>query len=120
VKDIIQRETSKESERMVEQFFTGPEPVYESCEVFFNGLNKLIRGANEQNDITDIDVGTIPATGYNSLYRTWRQAAAKAAAENSVEEFWTALNRTHELLDLFNKRYHLPRTGNISRERQSK
>lgn len=116
VKDVIRRETSKESERMVEEFFTAQEPSYENCEAFFHRLNQLIRGANEQNDVTDIDVGTIPATGYNGLCQTWQQAANKAVSDNSPEEFWSAFNQTRDLLKIFNKRHYLPRTWNISQE----
>ncbi|KAJ5461037.1 uncharacterized protein N7458_002589 [Penicillium daleae] len=116
VKDVIRRETSKESERMVEEFFTAQEPAYENCEAFFHRLNQLIRGANERNDVTDIDVGTIPATGYNGLCQTWQQAANKAVADHSSDEFWSAFNQTRDLLKLFNKRHHLPRTWNISQE----
>ena len=72
MKDVIYSETSKESERMVEEFFIAKEPAYDRCEAFFNRLNQLIRGANEHNGVTDIDIGIIPPTGYNGLCQTWQ------------------------------------------------
>lgn len=46
--------------------------------------------------------------------QTWQQAANNAIANNSPGEFWAAFNQTRDLLKLFNKRYHLPRTWNIN------
>jgi hypothetical protein len=82
----------------------------------FNRLNQLIRGANEHNGVTDIDIGTVPATGYNGLCQTWQQGANKAVEDHSPEEFWSAFNRTRDLIKLFNKRHYLPRAWNISQE----
>ncbi|KAJ5302301.1 hypothetical protein N7508_007164 [Penicillium antarcticum] len=114
VKEVIRSETSKESERMVEEFFTSNEPQYERCHEFFQRLNHHIRGANEKHDVTDIDTGTIPETGYNGLCQTWQHAANNAVAKGSPVEFWAAFNNTREVLRHFNKRHYLPKTWNIS------
>ncbi|KAJ5860647.1 uncharacterized protein N7529_007957 [Penicillium soppii] len=113
VKDIIRRETSKHSVTMVEEFFTSDEPKYEECRHFFKVLNQEIRIANEKHHV-DKDTGTIPEKGYNALCRPWRQAARTAEANGSPEEFWSAFNKTRDLLTLFNKRHYLPKHWNIS------
>ncbi|OJJ42037.1 hypothetical protein ASPZODRAFT_147845 [Penicilliopsis zonata CBS 506.65] len=116
VKDIIRSQTLEQSEKMVESFFTTDNPDYAACEAFFDRLNQLIRGANEQHNVTDIDVGIIPATGYNGLCQAWQEAGKKAIADQSPENFWSAFNETRDVLKIFNKRYHLPRAWNISKE----
>lgn len=114
VRDIIRNETMKESERMVEEFFTSNTPQYERCQEFFQRLNQHIRGVNSQNDVTDIDTGIIPETGYNALCQAWQQAAKKAVENKSPEQFWEAFNKTRDLLRAFNKRYYLPKVWNLS------
>ncbi|CAG8067890.1 unnamed protein product, partial [Penicillium nalgiovense] len=116
VKNVIRSETSKESEKMVEDFFTSQTPNYEGCLQFFRRLNQHIRGANEEHDVNDIDTGTIPETGYNALCETWQQAANKAIETRSPDEFWAAYNTTRGLLKTFNKRHYLPKSWNISQE----
>ncbi|KAJ5255840.1 hypothetical protein N7497_001550 [Penicillium chrysogenum] len=116
VKNVIRSETSKESEKMVEDFFTSQTPNYEGCLQFFRRLNQHIRGANEDHDVNDIDTGTIPETGYNALCETWQQAANKAIETSSSDEFWAAYNTTRGLLKTFNKRHYLPKSWNISQE----
>ena len=114
VKDVIRRETSKESGRMVEEFFTSNDPQYERCHQFFQRLNQQIRGANENHDVNDIDIGTIPETGYNAICETWQQAGKKAIAKSSPDEFWAAFNNTRDLLRHFNKRHYLPKSWNVN------
>ncbi|KAJ5517492.1 hypothetical protein N7527_009052 [Penicillium freii] len=116
VKNVIRSETSKESEKMVEDFFTSQSPNYEACLQFFQRLNQHIRGANEDHDVNDIDTGTIPETGYNALCDTWQQAANRAIETRSPDEFWAAYNTTRGLLKTFNKRHYLPKSWNISQE----
>jgi hypothetical protein len=116
VKNVIRSETSKESEKMAEEFFTSQTPNYEGCLQFFRRLNQHIRGANEEHDVNDIDTGTIPETGYNALCETWQQAAIKAVETRSPDEFWAAYNTTRGLLKTFNKRHYLPKSWNISQE----
>ncbi|CEJ55669.1 hypothetical protein PMG11_01917 [Penicillium brasilianum] len=101
---------------MAESFFTTDNPDYAACEAFFHRLNQLIRGANEHHNVADIDAGTIPATGYNGLCQTWQEAGKKAIADQSPENFWSAFNETRDVLKIFNKRHHLPRAWNISKE----
>ncbi|KAJ6136796.1 hypothetical protein N7497_012349 [Penicillium chrysogenum] len=114
VKDVIRSETSQESERMVEEFFTSPSPQYERCQQFFQRLNQHIRGVNKDHDVTDLDTGIIPESGYNTLCKTWQEEANKAVAKGSPEEFWVAYNKTRALLKIFNKRHYLPKNWNIS------
>ncbi|KAJ5367183.1 hypothetical protein N7541_001124 [Penicillium brevicompactum] len=114
VKDVIRRETSKESGTMVEEFFTSDNPQYEKCHQFFQRLNQKIRGANEMHNVNDIDIGTIPETGYNGICQTWQQAGERAIADRSPDEFWTAFNNTRDLLKHFNKRHYLPKSWNIN------
>ncbi|KAJ5932806.1 hypothetical protein N7516_007295 [Penicillium verrucosum] len=114
VKDVIRGETSKESERMVEGFFTSENPSYDECLAFFRRLNQHVRGANQRHNVMDLDTGTIPETGYNALCRAFQQAAKRAIDNRSPEEFWEAYNKTCDLLTRFNKRYCLPRPWNIS------
>ena len=114
VKEVIHRETSKESERMVEEFFTSSDPNYEACRNFFQNLNRHIREANQQNKVDDIDTGTVNEDGYNVLCQAWQQAASKAVADQSPEDFWLAFNDTRHILQSFNKRHHLPRDWNIN------
>ncbi|OKP09368.1 hypothetical protein PENSUB_5283 [Penicillium subrubescens] len=116
VKDVIYSETSKQSERMVEEFFTAKEPAYDECKAFFDRLNQLIRGTNEQNGVTDVETGAINPTYYNKLCQTWQQSANKAVEDQSPEEFWSAFNQTRDLIKIFNKRHHLPKAWNISQE----
>lgn len=116
VKDIIQRETSIQSATMVEEFFTSNDPRYEKCQQFFQQLNQKIRGANEQNNVNDVDIGTIPELGYNGLGKTWQQKASTAVGNKSVQDLWDAFNYTHNLLKLFNERCFLPQAWNISQE----
>lgn len=116
MKDVIHNETSKQSERMVEEFFMAKEPAYDKCKEFFDRLNQLIRGANEHNGVTNVDTGTIPPTSYNELCQIWQQAAKKSVEDRSPEEFWSAFNRTRDLLKRFNKRHHLPQAWNIGQE----
>jgi hypothetical protein len=114
VKDVIRIETSKESGTMVEEFFTSSNPEYKRCQHFFQRLNQHIRGANEKHHVNDIDIGTIPETGYNGIRQTWQQAGEKAIANHSQSEFWTAFNNTRDLLKHFNKRHYLPKSWNIN------
>jgi hypothetical protein len=114
VKNVIRRETTKQSERMVEEFFTSSTPMYQECQEFFQRLNQHIRGANSEHAVIDLDTGTIPETGYNTLCQAWQQAAKKSAESLSPEEFWEAFNETHRLIRIFNKRHYLPKTWNIS------
>ncbi|KAJ6084954.1 hypothetical protein N7499_004583 [Penicillium canescens] len=58
-------------------------------------LNQKIRGANEQNHVNDIDVGTIPELGYNGLCETWQQKANIAVENNSAQETKDGLPEEH-------------------------
>ncbi|CAI7615416.1 unnamed protein product [Penicillium pancosmium] len=116
VKDLIQKETSIQSATMVEEFFTSDRPRYEECQQFFQQLNQKIRGANEQNHVNDVDIGTIPELGYNGLCETWQQKANIAVENKSVQDFWNAFNNTHKLLKIFNERHFLPQAWNISQD----
>ncbi|CEJ54846.1 hypothetical protein PMG11_01135 [Penicillium brasilianum] len=117
VKDIIQKETSIQSATMVEEFFTSDRPRYEECQQFFQELNQKIRGANEQNHVNDVDIGTIPELGYNGLCEAWQQKANIAVKNKSILDFWNAFNHTHNLLKIFNERHFLPQAWNISQDR---
>ncbi|CAL5872192.1 uncharacterized protein PFLUO_LOCUS6450 [Penicillium psychrofluorescens] len=114
VKDIIQDEAKKRSERMVEEFFTAVEPQYEECIQFFQRLNQQIRAANDAHGINDIDNGIIPERFYVDLCQTWRQQHTNAKENNSQEGAWEAFHKTHDLIKLFNKRHRLPKSWNIS------
>ncbi|KAJ9482119.1 hypothetical protein VN97_g11327 [Penicillium thymicola] len=114
VKDVIRSETLKESESMVEDFFTSGSPSYDGCLAFFQRLNQKIRAANLQHEVMDIDTGSIPETGYNALCQAFQQAGKKAIDNTSPEEFWEAYNKTYDLLTMFNKRHSLPKAWNIS------
>ncbi|KAJ5249302.1 hypothetical protein N7468_000753 [Penicillium chermesinum] len=116
VKKIIRSETLAQSDKMVEQFFTANKPQFAECEQFFQRLNQQIRAANAEHMVDNVDTGVIPETGYNGLCQTWQQAANWAVARKSPQDFWEAFNTTHDLLNTFNKRYHLPQSWNINLE----
>lgn len=116
VKDIIQKETSMHSKTIAEEFFTSDNPNYQECQKFFQQLNQKIRAANEQNDVNDLDIGTIPEQAYNGLCQTWQEKAKIALENNSAQDFWDAFNHTHHILKLFNNRHSLPLAWNISQK----
>ncbi|KAJ5639169.1 uncharacterized protein N7484_007031 [Penicillium longicatenatum] len=68
-------------------------------------------GANQQNNVVNLDAGTIPETSYNALCEAWQQTAANTT---NAEESWAAFNKTRDLLNQFNKRHYLPQAWNIS------
>ncbi|KAJ6070715.1 hypothetical protein N7467_012034 [Penicillium canescens] len=112
VKEIIERETSNESEMMAE-FFGAQDPQYEQCEAFFNNLNQLIRGANAKNN-ANIEAGIINPTFINTTSHAWRQEAHAALERGSIDDFWKAFNETRYIQRVFNRRHFLPQTWIIS------
>jgi hypothetical protein len=112
VHEIIQRETLAESEKML-QFFRSKDPQYQQCEEFFEKLNGLIRGANQEHR-ANLESGVVNSTFYTHTCATWREVATEAAKKGSAEEYWSSFNDTRNIHRHFNKRHFLPDTWILS------
>jgi hypothetical protein len=112
VLEIIQRETSAESEKML-QFFRSKDPQYQQCEEFFEKLNGLIRRANQEHE-ADLENGVVNSKFYTHTCATWREVATEAAIKGSAEEYWSSFNDTRNIHRHFNKRHFLPDTWILS------
>ncbi|KAJ5301620.1 hypothetical protein N7508_006483 [Penicillium antarcticum] len=112
VKQIIERETSNESERMAE-FFRAEDPQYEQCVEFFERLNGLIREANQTNNVS-LDAGIVDPTFYKNTCSTWRQVANEHLAKGSTDDFWDSFNQTRNIQRHFTRRNFLPKTWILS------
>ncbi|KAJ6111042.1 hypothetical protein N7486_003277 [Penicillium sp. IBT 16267x] len=85
-KEVIKAETAKESTKIAEIFLTSSNPDYDACRQFFERLNQMIRAANEEHNVRNIDNGIIPVQGYYGLCKTWREQMTAASAKESADD----------------------------------
>ncbi|KAJ5946388.1 hypothetical protein N7454_003227 [Penicillium verhagenii] len=115
VREIIKSETSRELETILENYFHSVEPQYDQCLEFFQAMNIKINMANKRHNVTNIQTGTIPENGYNSILKPWHEEARRALnPENlSPDKFWSSFASTQYVIKEFNRRHHLPYQWNI-------
>ncbi|KAJ5469739.1 hypothetical protein N7539_007692 [Penicillium diatomitis] len=114
VKRIIREDTFAHSNKMI-KFLATEEPDYENCERFFEHLNHKIHSANKDDGLPELS-GSIPQSFYPSTYRNWRRKFEEGIETKSSEYVMMAFKKTHELINRFNERCHLPQEWNLDRE----